>query len=109
MEDQLITDQLAESNTFSPKPVKPNSNAFPDDSHEKGLPRLNSDLFEKDEESEFLINDSMFSQASVGKEPRTGKKLVYFLMFFNICRSFIAIGVLAIPFSLSKIGTRPSL
>ena len=49
-----------------------------------------------------ISQESMEQQASLnsGKE----KASAYFLMFCNICRSFIAIGVLAIPYGLSKSG-----
>jgi hypothetical protein len=108
MKDQLIIDKLPKANTFSSKLLNINTNVFPDNPHEHSEEReyLDSNLFEKDEESEFLLNDSMYSQSSSMKFDKNNSKFVYLLMFFNICRSFIAIGVLAIPFSLSKIGKK---
>lgn len=109
MKDNLIMDKLPKANTFSSKLLNLNSNVFPDPSGEgSGGAQLNSDFFEKEEESEFLLNDSLSSQFSNQIKSGPSRKMVYFLMFFNICRSFIAIGVLAIPFGLSKIGNQVS-
>jgi hypothetical protein len=63
-----------------------------------------SNIFDHDEEQEYLLDISLTSHSS-HSDKKTHKFWVNFFMFFNICRSFIAIGVLAIPYGLSKIGT----
>lgn len=65
--------------------------------------KLQTNLKEDDEEQEFLLNVSLNSDSSQNGPPPS-RFWVNFFMFFNICRSFIAIGVLAIPYGLSKIG-----
>lgn len=63
-----------------------------------------------DEEEQLLLTPSKTnsSEHSVEQQASFGsnkeKASAYFLMFCNICRSFIAIGVLAVPYGLSKCG-----
>ena len=106
MQDNLIIDKIPKTNTFSSKLLNIDSNVFPD------KPQLNSkqetkDLsgfLESEEENKLLLNESSFSNNSQNSQNSKSNATIYILMFFNICRSFIAIGVLAIPFGLSKIG-----
>lgn len=47
---------------------------------------------------------SLPSLIAVPSEEKMSKGVSYILLFGNICRSFIAIGILTIPFGLSQIG-----
>jgi hypothetical protein len=68
------------------------------------------DPFVSDEEERLLQSYeknqlSMNSLVSEFSACESNEKLsAYFLMFCNICRSFIAIGVLSVPYGLSKCG-----
>lgn len=104
MQENLVGDKLSKANTFSSGLLRLDSDAFPEPpAQDSPKAHLASDLFAKDEESEFFLHDSLASQLSGQGPPGKASRL---LMFFNICRSFIAIGVLAVPFGLSKIGRR---
>ena len=69
----------------------------------------NNPLVSDEEEQLFLTptkNHNIYklkSDPSFSNMP-SEKASAYFLMFCNICRSFIAIGILAVPFSLSRSG-----
>ena len=49
---------------------------------------------------------SLPSLMAVPQDEKVSKGVSYILLFGNICRSFIAIGILTIPYGLSKIGTQ---
>ena len=74
------------------------------------FPSKKTEPFFSDEEENMLLtpskrNGSMNSMTSEFSACEPNEKLsAYFLMFCNICRSFIAIGVLSIPYGLSKCG-----
>lgn len=109
MEDKLEINKLDQTDTFSSKLLNTPSNDFPSEpnkSSPENTKRKNS-LLDLDEEQQFLLNESSESETSIEGGSRKSNLLVNLFMFFNICRSFIAIGVLAIPFSLSKIGEAP--
>ena len=88
----FVNSSSKDANTQSPiKFLKPQI-SISDEEEQLLLTPLKKDLMQEDQNLQNYQNT------------RKEKLSAYFLMFCNICRSFIAIGVLAIPFGLTKSG-----
>ena len=73
------------------------------------------DITVNDNENEVSMRPSVRTEVSlpslmaVPSDEKVSKGVSYILLFGNICRSFIAIGILTIPYGLSKIGSEMCL
>jgi methionine aminopeptidase len=91
--DPFINSNSKETSMHSPIKFRKKQESISDEEEQLLLTPFKNDLME---ETPHLRNES----------ERKEKASAYFLMFCNICRSFIAIGVLAVPYGFTRSGNK---